>query len=193
MKHLPATFYVRTPTPELFKMVQDRFFNLGIFWDRDKENGESRWQFYTEETCISFNYNDDNFLGHCHRPFYVKENITEISIADLFILSPEPKKKTLEIKGAPWKIEIGPEIVSVGCCSFKKEKLKETLGKIWNLSPKERKETLFYDFPIKTTDSGNTISFYEGRQGLDVWINQKFEHTVPWNAVEELIAALEKY
>jgi hypothetical protein len=97
----------------------------------------------------------------------------------------------LKSKACRGKIELGPELVKIGCCcSFKKEELKETLAKIWNLSPEERKTHLFYDFPTKTTDGGKTISFYEGRNGLDVWINQKFEHSVSWSAVEELIRGL---
>jgi len=186
MKHLPADFYVRTTTPELCAMVQEHLFSFGSSWYLNGQNILACWNVYRSDTYIRHNGDVISYGEFKYR----NGDIPEISIADLFILLPEPKKKTLEIKNVPWKIELGPELVSIGCCSFKKEELKETLAKIWNLSPEERKSYLFYDFPTKTTDGSKTISFYIGRNGLDVWINQKFEHSVSWRAVEELIRGL---
>lgn len=183
MKHLPAAFYVRTPTPELWKMVQERLFSLGFSWYLNGQNFLDCWGVYGPYTHIK---NGKECISYGEWK-YRNEDIPEISIADLFLLSPEPKTKNIEIKGAPWKIELGPEVVSIGCCSFEKEELKKILGEIWNRDYKDRSERI--NFIIKANEE-KWLYLYEGRNGLDVWMAGNFEHTVPWNAVEELLSAL---
>lgn len=169
-------------------MVVTRLLSLDFSWrGGDTKIDEQLWEQNEEKTYIvlrdgDIRYGDIDLL---------EGSLPEISIADLMILSPETKKKTLEIKGAPWKVEIGPEDVSIGCCSFKKEKLKETLQEILNLSHKDRAKKYYFTlFTAICNPKQKVIHFYEGRDGLDIWIDNNFEHTVSWKAVEELVAVL---
>ena len=113
MKILPDKFYVRTPTAELWNLVQAKLFELGFSWC----NGKKLTGFpgiYKQESCISVNnYDNDDRLGYSPAKFYNEEGIEEVQIADLFLT--ETPKKEIVIDILPWKVVIRGEKCDIGC------------------------------------------------------------------------------
>jgi hypothetical protein len=121
---LPDTFYVRTPTIEIYVMVQRRLFKMGFHWfDRDLDTSLC----YGKDHCICKGFDNDEKLGYSPESFYKEDNIQEVSIADLFIA--EIPKKQIVIEILPWSVLIDGQTVYIGAfnvsLSFFKNFIKE--------------------------------------------------------------------
>lgn len=112
MKTLPAKFFVRTPTVEIWNLVQTRIFEFDFTWF----DGKRLAQFptiYGKDSCLGVTFDDDNRLGYSPVSFYKEEGMPEVQIADLF-LTDLPKKETV-INGLPWSVIIRGDQCDIGC------------------------------------------------------------------------------
>ena len=103
---LPPFFYVRTPTVELYTLVQKKLFELGHNWCYgSKEVNEI--PNYGENHCIGIF--EKKGLTYSSWDCYHKDfKYVEISIADLFLIS---SNKTKEIYG--YQVTVSPETVKI--------------------------------------------------------------------------------
>ncbi len=116
-KTLPTQFYVRTPSLELWNLVQTRLFELGFSWFRSQDLKPFP-KGYGKEYCISVNFDlkddpEDGGLGYSLFAFYKSSSMEEIQIADLFLA--EIPKKEIVINYLPWNIIIQGDKCEVGC------------------------------------------------------------------------------
>lgn len=80
---LPERFAVKTPTPELARRVQQRFFDNGIKWC----SGDTR---FLDTNAICFNYDGDKNLSHAGiykgsvEDYYKRNEIPLLSIFEFF-------------------------------------------------------------------------------------------------------------
>lgn len=104
---LPDKFCVRTPTVELYKLVQIRLFELGFEWS-GRQGVIEELRYGKSQTIGVYN----KVMGYANdRNFYSER--AEVSIADLF-LAEIPKKETV-IDILPWKVVVREESADIGC------------------------------------------------------------------------------
>ncbi len=105
---LPDKFYVRTPSPELFKIVQLRLFELGFKW-RGMESIIDRFT-YGEQQCIGV-LRDRKMT---YSPEDIYSEYPNVSITDLFLTEKPDPCKVINI--LPWSVIIrGDNKVDIGC------------------------------------------------------------------------------
>jgi hypothetical protein len=163
---LPDTFYVRTPTVEIYVMVQRRLFKMGFHW---AVGGLETTLYYGKDHCICKGFDKDNELGYSPESFYKEKNIQEVSIADLFIA--EIPKKQIVIEILPWSVLIDGQTVYIGVFNFSLSFFKNFIKEMEN--------------PQNIIIANNVIT--KGRHGFSM-----LDEKVTWETWDKFVAEFNK-
>ena len=151
---LPEKWFIRTLNPIFSAEIQKQFFKLGWKWLSDDEIVK-----YENDPILKQAYTPSRFVRVNNHEIRTIADYTEITIEQLFSLSPAPKEIEFEIAG--YKGAATAETIKVGCQEMTMANYKEMRKEI----EEYRKPKPYKHLHNKFKDSKTSITI--SSQGID--------------------------
>lgn len=181
LKSLPEKWYIKTINPVFCTEIQKRLFKLG--WEWPARNKEVQ---YTYHSAILHSYSDNMFVRNSdEEDFRTTEyaSHTEITIEQLFSLSPLPVEIPLNVAG--YKGTATKETIKIGCQEMSMENYKKLRAEI----EEYRKPKPFKYLHEKFKDFKTQVCLSE--QGINITSSSLGNVPMQYKEFDELDKALE--